>query len=153
MVDQWPGQVRLGSGVHAGRAGEQVGASWVARRASYRRRFDRGSEGGSSASLAGLLARAYHPRVSRPTLLAILSLPAAAIGYAVTAAILTSVLPRGEGPTDLLLIFVPLLVAGLCMVPFLIPFVDRMAKRDLEAHRAATAAADHAPPDGDVPED
>ena len=70
-----------------------------------------------------------------------------------TAAILTSVLPRGGGPADLLLIFVPLFVAGLCMVPFLIPFVDRMAKRDLEAHRAAQAAADTAPPHPDAPED
>ena len=39
------------------------------------------------------------------------------------------------------------------MVPFLIPFVDRMAKRDLEAHRAATAAADRDPPHPDAPED
>ena len=90
--------------------------------------------------------------MSRPTLLAILSLPAAAIGYFVTAAILTSALSVGEGPADLLLIFVPLLVAGLCMVPFLIPFVDRMAKRDLEAHRAATAAADRTPRDPDAPD-
>jgi hypothetical protein len=98
------------------------------------------------------LACAYHHRVSRPTLLAILSLPAAAIGYAVAAAILSSALPR-EGVAELLLIFVPLLVAGLCMVPFLIPFVDRMAKRDLEAHRAATAAADRAPQPPDTPDD
>ena len=90
--------------------------------------------------------------MSRPTLLAILSLPAAAIGYAVTATILTSALPR-EGLAELLVIFLPLFVAGLCMVPFLIPFVDRMAKRDLEAHRAATAAADHAPPPPDAPEE
>jgi hypothetical protein len=90
--------------------------------------------------------------VSRPTFLAILSLPAAAIGYAVTATILTSALPR-EGLAELLVIFLPLLVAGLCMVPFLIPFVDRMAKRDLEAHRAATAAADHAPKHPEAPED
>ena len=90
--------------------------------------------------------------MSRQTFLAILSLPAAAIGYAVTATILTSALPR-EGLAELLLIFVPLLVAGLCMVPFLIPFVDRMAKRDLEAHRAATAAADRTPPHPDTPED
>jgi hypothetical protein len=69
--------------------------------------------------------------VSRPTFLAILSLPAAAIGYAVTGAMLTSVLPVRGGPADLLLIFVPLFVAGLCMIPFLIPFVDRLAKRDL----------------------
>ena len=91
--------------------------------------------------------------MTRPTVLAILSLPAAAIGYAVAAAILTSVLPPREGLADLLLIFVPLLVAGLCMVPFLIPFVDRMAKRDLEAHRAAMAAADRSPPHPDTPED
>jgi hypothetical protein len=90
--------------------------------------------------------------VSKQALLAILSLPAAAIGYAVTAAILTSALPR-EGLASLLLIFVPLLVAGLCMVPFLIPFVDRMAKRDLEAHRAATAAADRDGPHPDARED
>ena len=96
---------------------------------------------------------AYHRRVSRPTLLAILSLPAAAIGYAVTTAILSAVLPVRGGPADLLFIFVPLLVAGLCMVPFLIPFVDRLAKRDLEAHRAGTAAADRAPPNPDAPED
>ena len=91
--------------------------------------------------------------MSRPTLLAILSLPAAAIGYAVTASILTSALSSREGLAELLLIFVPLFVAGLCMVPFLIPFVDRMAKRDLEAHRAATAAADRAAPHPDAPED
>ena len=90
--------------------------------------------------------------MSRPTLLAILSLPAAAIGYAVTATILTSALPR-EGLAEVLVIFLPLFVAGLCMVPFLIPFVDRMAKRDLEAHRAATAAADRTAPHPDAPED
>jgi len=74
--------------------------------------------------------------VSRPTLLAILSFPAAVIGYAVTAAVLTSVLPSNEGLGGVLLIFLPLFVAALCMVPFLIPYLDRMAKRDLEAHRS-----------------
>ena len=91
--------------------------------------------------------------MSRPTLLAILSLPAAAIGYAVTVAVLTSALSSDEGRPELLLIFVPLFVAGLCMVPFLIPFVDRMAKRDLEAHRAATDAAERARPRPEAPED
>ena len=95
----------------------------------------------------------YHRRESRPTLLAILSLPAAAIGYAVTAAVLTSALPSNEGLADLLFIFVPLFVAGLCMVPFLIPFLDRMAKRDLETHRAATAAAERGRPRPEAPED
>jgi hypothetical protein len=89
---------------------------------------------------------------SGPIILAILSLPAAAIGYAVAVAIL-SALPLPAGLAELALIFVPLFVAGLCMVPFLVPFVDRMAKRDLEAHRAASAAADRAPTDRDPPGD
>ena len=91
--------------------------------------------------------------MSRPTLLAILSFPAAVIGYAVTAAVLTSALPSNEGLAGLLLIFLPLFVSGLCMVPFLIPYLDRMAKRDLEAHRAAMAAADPARPKPESSED
>ena len=91
--------------------------------------------------------------MSRPTLLAILSFPAAVIGYAVTAAVLTSVLPSNEGLGGVLLIFLPLFVAALCMVPFLIPYLDRMAKRDIEAHRAAMAAADRARPQPETPED
>ena len=87
---------------------------------------------------------------SGPTILAILSLPAAAIGYAVSAAIL-SALSLPAGLADLLTLFVPLLVAGLCMVPFIIPALDRMARRDLEAHRAAmrTADVDSAKGDGE----
>jgi len=75
------------------------------------------------------------------------------IGYAVTAAVLTSVLPSNEGLGGVLLIFLPLFVAALCMVPFLIPYLDRMAKRDLEAHRAATATADRTRPQPEAPED
>jgi hypothetical protein len=41
---------------------------------------------------------------------------------------------------DVLLLFVPLFIGGLCMVPFLLPLFDRMAKRDLAAHRAEQAA-------------
>jgi hypothetical protein len=40
----------------------------------------------------------------------------------------------------LILLFVPLFVAGLCMVPFLIPLFDSMAKRDLAAIQARRAA-------------
>jgi len=79
--------------------------------------------------------------VTAPTILAILSLPAAAIGYFVTRAILLSLSLPG-GVADLLLLIVPLFVAGLCMVPFVIPALDRQAKRDLEAHRASIAEAD-----------
>lgn len=42
---------------------------------------------------------------------------------------------------DLVLAFVPLFFAGLCMVPFIAPLLDRQAKRDLEAHRARSAAS------------
>jgi hypothetical protein len=87
-----------------------------------------------------------------PIFLAILSIPAAAIGYAAAVAIL-SALPLPDGLAGLVLIFVPLLVAGLCMIPFLAPLIDRMARRDLEAHRAASAAADRAPADPDAPRD
>ena len=90
--------------------------------------------------------------ISRPTILAILSLPAAVIGYAVAVAILSG-LPLPKGVVDLVVLFVPILVAGLCMLPFLVPFVDRMAKRDLEAHRAASAAADRPPADPEAPGD
>jgi hypothetical protein len=88
---------------------------------------------------------AYHrPVKSAPTILAILSLPAAAIGYFVTRAILLSLSLPG-GVADLLLLVVPLFVAGLCMVPFVIPALDRQAKRDLEAHRAATGVTEADP--------
>jgi hypothetical protein len=75
-------------------------------------------------------------------LLAILSLPAAAIGYVVTANFLSG-LGLGAAAESFVLIFVPLFVAGLCMVPFVMPLFDRMAKRDLAdlaAHRAQEAA-------------
>ena len=76
--------------------------------------------------------------VSRSTILAILALPAGAIGYAVASAILSGLAPIGE-TRDLLLRIVPLLVGGLCMVPFLLPVFDRVAKRDLAARRAQRA--------------
>jgi hypothetical protein len=85
-------------------------------------------------------------------ILAVLSLPAAVIGYTVTAAILSGLgLPAGI--EELALIFVPLFVAGLCMVPFIAPLVDQMAKRDLAAHRAAEAAAEPPPPEPEAPKD
>ena len=85
-------------------------------------------------------------------ILAVLSLPAAVIGYTVAVAVLSAVgLPKGI--EELVLLFVPLFVAGLCMVPFIAPLVDRMAKRDLAAHRAAEAAAGRAPADPDAPPD
>lgn len=85
-------------------------------------------------------------------ILAILSLPAAVAGYFISRAILSS-LPLPGGLADAVLLFVPLLVAGLCMVPFIIPIVDRQAKRDLEAHRAASQVADTDAADPDSSQD
>ncbi len=58
-----------------------------------------------------------------------------AVAYTVATAVLS-----GLGAPDVVLLVAPLFVAGLCMVPFLVPFFDRMAKRDLAAHRAQQAA-------------
>ena len=77
--------------------------------------------------------------MSRQALFAILGLPAAAIGYAVTAAILSG-LPIPSGLQAVILTLVPLFVAGLCMVPFVLPWFDQMAKRDLAAYRASQTA-------------
>jgi len=82
-----------------------------------------------------------------PTVLLVLSLPAGFVGWAVGTAIMTALLP-GQGG-NVLMLFVPLLVAGLFMMPFLIPFFDRKAKQDLAAYRAREGR----PTDGgDAPE-
>lgn len=65
-------------------------------------------------------------------------MPAGAVAYTVAAAILDEL-----GAPDVVLLIAPLFVAGLCMAPFLIPFFDRMAKRDLAAHRASQADGSH----------
>ena len=70
-----------------------------------------------------------------------------AIAYAVAAAVLGAL-----GAPDFLILVVPLFVAGLCIVPFVIPFFDRMAKRDLAAHRAQQAGeANDTTVDDDTP--
>ena len=40
-----------------------------------------------------------------------------------------------------LVLFAPLFVAGLVMIPFLIPFFDRKAKADLAEYRRATGSS------------
>jgi hypothetical protein len=67
------------------------------------------------------------------------------VGYIVTAQILAR-LSLGGGVGDLVMLFVPLLAAGLVMMPFLIPYFDRKAKQDLEVirQRKAAEAADSA---------
>lgn len=78
---------------------------------------------------------------SLPTILLVLSLPAGAIGYLLGVRLLEAVLPAAAQG---LVPFVALFIAGLVMLPFLIPFVDRKAKQDLAAHRRATATPDDA---------
>jgi hypothetical protein len=88
-----------------------------------------------------------------PTILLLLSFPAGAIGYAVTVQVMTALLPGKSN--DLIILLVALFVAGLVMLPFLIPFFDRKAKQDLAAYRlehpesehAAEEPAEAAPPD------
>jgi hypothetical protein len=84
---------------------------------------------------------------SLPTVLLILSLPAGAIAYVVATRILSS-LDLPNGLSDFLVLIAPLFVAGLVMMPFLIPFFDRKAKADLAEHRRAVAAAAES---GDAP--
>lgn len=69
---------------------------------------------------------------TRAKLLAILSLPAGLAGYLVAGTVITNLGLAGD-VGGLLVVFVPLFIAGLCMVPFIIPLVDEMAKRDLAA--------------------
>jgi hypothetical protein len=73
---------------------------------------------------------------SLPTILLVLSLPAGALAYTVAVRILGSV-PVPAGAEVLVTLLVPLFVAGLVMMPFLIPFFDRKAKQDLAAYRAS----------------
>jgi len=74
-----------------------------------------------------------------PTILAILSLPAGLLGYGVGAFLVRAILP--EAADGIVMLFVPVLVAGLFMAPCLVPFLDRKAKADLAAYRAAQEAA------------
>ena len=80
---------------------------------------------------------------SAPTLLLVLSFPAGLVGYAVSARVLTAM-----GLQDVLVSFLSLFVAGLVMLPFLIPFFDRKAKADLAAHRQTS---DPVPTEGTDP--
>jgi hypothetical protein len=71
---------------------------------------------------------------SMPTILLLLSFPAGAIGYVVSSQIFAS-LGLPEPAQTFVVLFAPLLIAGLVMVPFLVPFFDRKAKEDLAAYR------------------
>ena len=87
-----------------------------------------------------------------PTILLVLSFPAGLVGYTVAASVFSG-MPLQEPLKGFLVLFGPLLIAGLVMVPFLIPFFDRKAKEDLAAHRrtkGSTADGEGNPPHEDV---
>jgi hypothetical protein len=71
-------------------------------------------------------------RRNLPTILLALSLPAGLLGYLLGVQLVRAVAPG----IDLLELIVPLFIAGLCMMPFLVPWLDRRAKADLAAIRA-----------------
>ena len=74
---------------------------------------------------------------SRPTLLFIASLPVGAVVYTAAARVIEEVFPK----EPILSLLIPLFVAGLAMMPLLIPFFDRKAKQDLDGYRRQQAAA------------
>jgi hypothetical protein len=81
-------------------------------------------------------------RILRPLLL-ILALPAGVLGYSLGGA-LVAALPLPAALEGIVGLFLPLFIGGLFMAPFLVPFFDQMAKRDLaaiQARKAAEAAA------------
>jgi hypothetical protein len=84
---------------------------------------------------------------SMPTVLLVLSFPAAALAYALTVQVLEALQLSGDG-REILLLFVPLFVAGLVMMPFLIPYIDRRAKEDLASITRQRVAGDG--PDDDA---
>jgi hypothetical protein len=82
---------------------------------------------------------------TRAKLLALLSLPVGLVAYFVAGEVLVRLGIVG-GAGGLLLVFVPLFAAGLCMMPFVIPLVDEMAKRDLAAAPPRDDDEDGPPP-------
>lgn len=85
------------------------------------------------------------------TILLLLAVPAGILGYIVAVRVIAALsLPSGlEEPLSLT---VPLFVAGLCMLPFIAPTFDRMARRDLEAHREGERENAGAARTSDVPD-
>jgi hypothetical protein len=77
-------------------------------------------------------------------LLLVLAIPVAIAAYLITAQVLSGLaLPSGLG--DLLVIFLPLFVAGLCSIPFIAPFFDLKARQAL-ADRPGGPGPGSAPP-------
>jgi hypothetical protein len=65
-----------------------------------------------------------------PTLLLFLAFPVGLIAYTLAVMVIEAMFPPTE-TRNLIALFVPLFVAGLAMIPLLIPFFDRKAREDL----------------------
>jgi len=78
-----------------------------------------------------------------PVILLVLSLPAGLIGYTVALYVIQAVLPSLA--TTIVALFVPMLVAGVFMLPFIAPWFDAKAKQDL-AHIQELKASGQEPP-------
>jgi hypothetical protein len=102
-----------------GRTGGVAGWAWGLRDPQPRPGYDRGMR--------------YLPNI-----LLVLSLPAGALGYTVGLWVMTALVP--DLASGLLGLVLPLLLGGLCMMPLVIPFFDRKAKRDLAEYRAREAS-------------
>ena len=76
-------------------------------------------------------------RLRLPTLLLLFALPAGLLGYAAGVWLVRAVF--GDAADGIMMLFVPLFIGGLAMVPFVLPFIDRRAKADLAAIRALHA--------------
>jgi len=92
------------------------------------------------------------PAVSVPTILLVLSFPAGILGYTLGARLVTALTLPAQ-VQEFAVLFVPLLIAGLFMLPFLVPFFDRKAKQDLADHirSEASVANDNDDPPGEKP--
>jgi hypothetical protein len=82
---------------------------------------------------------------TKAKILAIVSLPAGLVGYLVAGTVITNAGLQGA-VGGLLFVFVPLFIAGLCMIPFIAPLLDEMAKRDLAAAPPRDEPEDGSPP-------
>ena len=80
-----------------------------------------------------------------PTILLVLAFPVGAVVYIVTGRVLES-LALPDGAKEFIVLMAPLFVAGLVMLPLLIPYFDKKAKEALAEH-ARSQAATTPPPD------
>jgi hypothetical protein len=84
-----------------------------------------------------------------PEVMLVLSVPAGIVGFVVGSRIVAA-LSMPADISGIVELLGPLLLGGLFMLPFVVPFFDRMAKRDLAAHRREVEAeAGPADPGGD----